>query len=165
MREQVERARDGDLAGARAQDVLHHPQPPAARAGVVSEGVARAELEDAEAGQVHRVGGDGEQLVGAAQGRAARLLRFLEQAVHVTDEGAIAAAAQDGVVALVEHLPRDAPRIVEAARIVEVLRRHEVLERALEAVGDVPRIRVQEHRDLFGSADWEALDVAHWIGR
>jgi len=29
---------------------------------------------------------------------------LLEQAVHVTDEGAVAAAGQDGVVALVEHL-------------------------------------------------------------
>jgi len=90
-------------------------------------------------------------------GLAARHL--VVDAVHVADEGAVAAAGEHGAVAAIEHGPGDAAGVFEAAGEEEVLGRNELLELPAELLGDGPGISVEEDCDLL-LGDRKALDVA-----
>ena len=162
VREQVQRPRGRAFARARAQDVLDHADSSGAGAGEVGHRVAGAQLEHAEPRQPDRVRRHRDQLERAAQGAVARLHGFLEQAVDVADERAIAAAGQHRPVSAVEHCARDAAGFVERARIIEVFGRDEVLQLALQTLRHVARVRVQQDRDAaFSVPDRKALDIAH----
>src|SRR5207237_10117121 len=142
-------------------DGLADAKPAAAGAGELGDSVPRSEPEHAESRHENLVRRDRHELERAARRRGAWLPRLLEQAVHVTDEGAVATAGEDRAVALVENLPRDRAGIVEAARVVQVLGRNEVFQLALERVGDAARVRVEEDCHSLGAADWKKLEVAH----
>src|SRR5205823_10964527 len=82
------------------------------------ERVAGPETQDAEAGELEAVGGrerGGAAAAGPDEevGLAARHL--VVDAVHVADEGAVAAAGEHGAVAAIEHGPGDAAGVFEAA--------------------------------------------------
>src|SRR5438045_749197 len=152
VEDEVQRPGDRDLSGAGAEDVLDDADSPPARAHVIGDGIAGAELEHAEAGHEDFADRNGNELEGASRRVDARLLGLLEEAIHVADESAVAAAREHRAVPLVEHLAGDGARVVETAGVIEVFGRNEVLQLALQGIGNAPRIRVEEHRHPVGAA-------------
>src|SRR5205823_6036766 len=160
--QQMQRACAGDLARAGAQDVLDDAEAPAGRARELRERVAGPETQHAETGQLEGMA--------SGEGRGARAVRadeevrlfarhLVEDAVHVADESAVAAAGEDGAVAAVEHGPGDAAGVLEAAGEEQILGRNELLELAAKLLGDCPCVPVEQYRD-FLLRDRKALDVA-----
>src|SRR5256885_946585 len=160
--EQVQGPRARYFAGTRAQDVLDHAEAPAGRPREFRERVAGPETQDAEAGQLEAVGcreRRGARAVRADEEMGLAARHLVEDAVHVADEGAVAAAGEDGGIAAIEHGASDGAGIFEAAGEEEILGRHELLELAAKLLGDCARVSVEEDCDLL-LRDRKALDVA-----
>jgi hypothetical protein len=135
-----------------------------ARPGKLGQRVAGAELEHAEARQPAGKRGELEGGPAAGTAVAAPAPRFLDDAVGVTDEGAVAAAGEDGAIAAVEDGARDGARVVERAREVDIFRRNEALELAPQRFGHRFGVGVQQDRHaLVLALDRKALHVADHV--
>jgi DNA-binding protein YbaB len=89
--------------------------------------------------------------------------------VQKAGEGAVAAAKEEGLVAAVDHLLRDAARVELRAREEEVALLHGVAQRANHLRRDLARVRVEQNGDLlFFDSTGDMLDVSakrlnpHW---
>src|SRR5439155_1027638 len=99
--------------------------------------------------EVHRDGApdDGPEVAEAARARDLRPGGLVDEAVHVTDERAVATAGEHRLVPALEHRARDAARVVQGAGVEDVFRRDEVLELAAQVLGNGRRVGVEQDRD------------------